>query len=288
MESCIAGFSSPYFGTILRGPYLAEFLHITKCRVLGNAAAEGDARFVEYWERTVPWTFTKERLSYAERRRLRYELQDYMAHAIPFGSYNGRRILEIGSGSGIDSAEFGRNGAEPICVDFTTIGSTSTRDTLREAGLTAWDVIRGSAQALPFRDGAFDCVYSFGVLHHIPDLMRVLKGVARVLRAGGEFVCMMYNKDSLLYAYSILFLHRENGLTEEQVVSMYSERVEGCPYTKAFTRQELAELLSTEFKVTSVNAYFNAIDTRSQRKVKFHLPDDLHLGWHLVARVTKG
>jgi len=96
---------------------------------------KADDAFVDYWERTVPWVFKNEKLPYQERRRLRYALQDYMLEAIPFTSYKGKLLLEIGSGSGIDSAEFGRNGADVVSLDFTETGAKSTKDTLAEAGV---------------------------------------------------------------------------------------------------------------------------------------------------------
>jgi ubiquinone/menaquinone biosynthesis C-methylase UbiE len=237
--------------------------------------------FVEYWERTVPWTFKDERKTYPERRRMRYELQDYMLEAIPFGSFKGKRLLEVGSGSGIDSAEFGRNGAEVISLDFTETGTTATRDTLKEAGLAS-NVVRADAQKLPFRDGAFDCVYSFGVLHHVPDASRMVGEISRVMTPDGEFICMLYNKNSLLYAYSVLFLHKDEGLGEDELVSKYSERVEMCPYTKAYTQRDVRDLLQDRFRDISTSIRYNVIDTAAQRKIKAEVPDFLELGWHII------
>jgi ubiquinone/menaquinone biosynthesis C-methylase UbiE len=247
---------------------------------------EGQA-FVDYWERTVPWTFKNEKLSYRERRRLRYALQDYMLEAIPFSSYNGKLVLEIGSGSGIDSAEFARHGASVVSLDFTEAGTKSTMNTFSEAGVSSFDVVRAAAQRLPFRDGVFDCVYSFGVLHHIPDVGRVTKEISRKLAKRGELICMLYNKDSLLYAYSILFLHRAAGLSEDEMVSKYSERVEGCPYTKAYTRPDVLDLLADDFYGVSTTVHYNVIDTLKKRKVKTQLSNEYQLGWHIIARARK-
>jgi len=246
----------------------------------------GSGTFVEYWERTVPWTFKDEKTGYPERRRMRYELQDYMLEAIPFGSFKKKRLLEVGSGSGIDSAEFGRNGADVVSLDFTQTGSIATRDTLREAGV-APDVVRGAAQCLPFRDGSFDCVYSFGVLHHIPDAERAVGEAGRVLVRDGDLIGMLYNKNSLLYAYSVLFLHRDEALGEEELVSKYSERVEKCPYTKAYTKKEVENLLRDRFCDISTDVHYNVIDTSSERKMKVQLPDSYQLGWHLITKAKK-
>ncbi len=243
--------------------------------------------FVDYWEKTVPWTFNKENLTYQERRRLRYELQDYMLGAIPFTEFAGKRVLEIGSGSGIDSAEFGKYGADIVCLDFTETGTKATLNTLAEAKVKSFNVIRAAAQNLPFRDGVFDCVYSFGVLHHIREAGPVIKEISKKLAKRGELICMLYNKDSLLYAYSILSLHRTSGRSEEELVSRYSERVEGCPYTKAYTKNDVRELLDGHFRQISMQIRYDVIDTLKQRKVKVGIADEYELGWHLIVRGRK-
>lgn len=56
----------------------------------------------------MPWLFKEEGLPYAERRRLRYQPQGYMREVIRFDQHKSDLVLEIGSGSGIDSAEFGK------------------------------------------------------------------------------------------------------------------------------------------------------------------------------------
>lgn len=252
-----------------------------------KATAKKGHTYVDYWERIVPWTFKNENVPYQERRRLRYALQDYMLEAIPFSAYRGKLVLEIGSGSGIDSAEFGRNGADVVSLDFTETGVRSTKATLAEAGVSAFNVVRAAAQYLPFRDDVFDCVYSFGVLHHIPNVAPVIREISRKLAKGGELICMLYNKDSLLYAYSILFLHRGAGLGEDEMVSRYSERVEGCPYTKAYTMDDVGKTLADDFREVSTTVHYDVIDTPKQRKVKLRLSDDYQLGWHLIIRARK-
>ena len=41
---------------------------------------------------------------------------------------------------------------------------------------------------LPFNEGSFDLVLSFGILHHINDWPIVLSEVSRVLRPGGDYI----------------------------------------------------------------------------------------------------
>jgi ubiquinone/menaquinone biosynthesis C-methylase UbiE len=210
-----------------------------------------------------------------------------MLEAIPFRSFRGKRLLEVGSGSGIDSAEFARNGAEVISLDFTKTGTDATRDTLNEAGVVP-DVVRADARRLPFRDAAFEGVYSFGVLHHIPSVSSAVGEISRVMIPEGELVCMLYNKNSLLYAYSVLFLHKEEGLGEDELVSKYSERVELCPYTKAYTKKDVKDLLQGGFRDIFTSIRYGVIDTAAERKIKAKVPDSLGLGWHMIVVARKG
>lgn len=241
---------------------------------------------MEYWERSIPWTFSEEQLSYEEKRNLRYSLHNYMLKTIPFNSYESKLVLEVGSGSGIDSAEFAKHGAEVMSLDFTENGTRSTRDLFREIKLTP-RVVRATAQSLPFPDATFDLVYSFGVLHHIPDIQVAVKEIARVLRPKGELICMLYNRESILYAYSILFLHRNEGLSEEEMVRTYSERILGCPYTEAYTKAESSALLASFFEQIDAKVFYNVVDLPGKRKFKLNIPDDYELGWHIILKASR-
>ena len=68
---------------------------------------------------------------------------------------------------------------------------------LKKAVERGFDVVQGSATALPFGDEQFDLVYSFKVLAHIPDIETAIEEMARVLRPGGTLVAEFYNAHSI-------------------------------------------------------------------------------------------
>jgi 2-polyprenyl-3-methyl-5-hydroxy-6-metoxy-1,4-benzoquinol methylase len=74
----------------------------------------------DFWSRGVPMTFEDQPKSYEEKRIFRYSLQDYMHEEYRFQDFKGKKVLEIGVGSGIDAAEFLRNGANVIGIDFSS------------------------------------------------------------------------------------------------------------------------------------------------------------------------
>lgn len=232
-----------------------------------------------------------EELTYEEKRKFRYSLQDYMLDFYRYKNFAGKRILEIGCGAGIDSCEFASNGAIMTSVDFTEIAAKLTRDLTRKYNGQA---ARCSATILPFKTGTFDVVYSYGVIHHIPDIDSVLAEITRILKPGGMFMGMVYNKDSLLYAYLMYHYGIKEGLiknmSEEALISHFSERREGCPYTKAYTTSELSELLTKHgFTGLDVRVFYDAFDIPGyKRKVKFQFDDkELNMGWHLAFKGKK-
>ena len=251
---------------------------------------------IEYWEQSTPMSFVPEKLGYEEKRKFRYELQDYMHDAFGFADFSGQLVLALGCGAGIDSAEFARNGAKVISTDLTRVATELTRDLLKENGLLPV-VIQADAKTLPFKDETFDCVYCFGVLHHIPDVETALAEIHRVLKPGGRVMAMLYHRDSLLYVYSIAYLHgrkreREKHLPfgsfhDDELISRYSERIEGCPYTRAYTKDEARSLFSPWFKQITTEVHYNVLDLPEQRKVKVGIADTYELGWHLIVKAVK-
>jgi len=247
----------------------------------------------EYWEKAIPVSFIPEKWSYEQKRKFKYELQDYMHEAFKFQEFSGKKVLEIGCGSGIDAVEFAKAGALVTAIDITDNAVRLAKSLASEAGVKV-RVTQASADKIPHKDNSFDCVYSFGVLHHILEIDNVLKEVRRLLKPRGIVMAMLYHRDSILWAYSILKRWTDNhqglqGLNDNDIVatSYYSERNEGCPYVKAYTKQEAKELFERYFEDVGVSVHYNVIDTPQQRKVKLDISDKYELGWHLVVKGVK-
>lgn len=104
----------------------------------------------------------------------------------------GKRVLEVGCGTGLVLERLAPHAAAAVGVDL----SPGMLALARKRGL---DVHEGSATALPFVDGSFDVVCSFKVLAHVPDIEAALREVERVLCRGGVGVLEFYNRHSLRY-----------------------------------------------------------------------------------------
>ncbi|HEX4628483.1 MAG TPA: class I SAM-dependent methyltransferase [Gemmatimonadales bacterium] len=102
----------------------------------------------------------------------------------------GAALLDLGSGVGWAAQLASERGRVQTAVglDFSRRAVALAH---RRASGGCW--VQGDGAALPFRDGAFDRVFSFGSLEHFPDPRRGLAEAFRVLRAGGVAVLVVPN-----------------------------------------------------------------------------------------------
>jgi ubiquinone/menaquinone biosynthesis C-methylase UbiE len=174
----------------------------------------------------------------AERNRL----EPFIPSFAQFERWRGKQVLEVGVGLGTDFVRFVRAGADATGVDLTESAVELVRRRLELEGLDA-EVRTADAEALPFADGAFDLVYSWGVLHHTPETRRALDEVRRVLAPGGEARIMLYSRRSwfALGVWGKTALLR--GRPWRSFTEVLADHVES-PGTKAYTQAELDALFA--------------------------------------------
>lgn len=144
---------------------------------------------------------------FADIEQKRYALQPHVLEALEWIGWADKRVLEIGSGVGTDARQIIARGAVYTGINVDHGSTEMTRRSLRAFGLNG-SARQASATDLPFADAAFDVVYSFGVLHHIPAVLAAIDEIRRVLRPGGELLMMVYNRDSINYRVEIMGLRK--------------------------------------------------------------------------------
>jgi SAM-dependent methyltransferase len=151
---------------------------------------------------------TREFFESVLERRSSWE-QPWLPDVVPFPTFRGKAVLELGCGAGYDAYTMLMNGADYTGIDITPENPERVRRHLSYYGLTP-DVFQADAEKLPFDDASFDVVYSNGVLHSTPDTAATFSEACRVLRPGGEFHLSVYNRSSVVYWLSL-------GLTEQVI-----------------------------------------------------------------------
>jgi len=103
----------------------------------------------------------------------------------------GERILDLGCGTGVLTAEIAARGAEIVGVDRSQEMISQARKKFRALRFEVLD-----ARELRF-NAEFDAVFSNAVLHWIPEAEQVITGVARALKSRGRFVAEFGGKGNI-------------------------------------------------------------------------------------------
>ena len=108
----------------------------------------------------------------------------------------GRRILDLGCGTGYGTAALAR----ATTANVTGIDLAPEALTHATAHYPECRYVQASASALPFKDGSFDLITGFEVIEHLIDWRDLLKEARRVLAPHGVFLVSTPNR--LYYAES--------------------------------------------------------------------------------------
>jgi len=249
-----------------------------------------------------------------EIERERYRVEWHIPLVANFAAYRGCDVLEIGCGIGTDGAQFAKHGARYTGIDLTPASIALARERFACYGLEGVLEV-ANAENLPFADASFDHVYSFGVIHHSPNPAAIVREIYRVLRPGGTFCVMVYNRSSINYYVEIMFLkklfryllypsfapkllarlagfdymmlHRqreiiltERHMTKERWLSMNTDGPDN-PLSFVFNRHEVLSLFR-DFEAVSTEVWHLSERSWIGRALPRFLRDWLgrHWGWH--------
>ena len=104
------------------------------------------------------------------------------------GRLPGGRALEIGCGRGVGTelilGVFGATAVDAFDLDARMIARARARLAAHGARARFWV---GDAAAISAPDAAYEAVFDFGIIHHVPEWRRAIAEVHRVLKPGGRF-----------------------------------------------------------------------------------------------------
>lgn len=209
---------------------------------------------------------------YLAQMEERYSLEPYIEDFAAFDRARDLDVLEIGVGLGADHQRFAQAGARLTGIDLTDRAIEHTRRRFDLFGLKS-DLRIGDAEALPFAEAAFDCVYSWGVLHHSPNTPVAINEVWRVLRPGGVASIMIYHTHALVGYMLWLRYALLAGRPWRSLADIYASHLES-PGTKAYTVGEARELFQRfgEVRITTVLTHGDLLESGAGQR---------HRGWQL-------
>ncbi len=220
--------------------------------------------------------------------RNRYGGDEFMPQLVQFQRYSSRAVLEVGCGLGTDFIQFARGGAKGFGMDLSERSLALTANRLRAEGLSGF-LLQADAERIPFKDGTFDLVYSWGVLHHTPDTATAVRELIRVCKPGGEILVMLYHLRSLVAVQVWLRYGLLGGKPFSSPRRLIADHIES-PGTKAFTKTEALSFFSGVSEIQArpvLTRYDMRVSRRGflPRSLRRLVPADL--GWFLVIRARK-
>lgn len=136
-------------------------------------------------------------------------------HILEFADFQNCKeldVLEVGCGIGTAAQSFIENGANYIGIDVSDYSVDLARKRFElfklSGGIYAADIEKVDKININYTNELsetasffklFDLVYSFGVLHHIPNIELSISNIYKLLKPGGVFKLMLYAKDSYKY-----------------------------------------------------------------------------------------
>lgn len=241
---------------------------------------------------------TKEYFDEVEARK--YFIEPHILKFADFRLWKGKKVLEIGCGIGTDTINFSRAGAVVTAVELS---EKSLEIAKRRAEIYGFkDRIRfygGNAEELNqfLPREPYDLVYSFGVIHHVPQPERIIRQICRYLHSESVVKIMVYHR----YAWKVFWILFKYGKGRfwqlSEVVARYSEAQTQCPVTHIFNRHQIRNLLErhnlvvTNIQVEHIFPYkiSDYVQYRYRKVWYFRwMPRpffrwlERHFGWHLL------
>lgn len=172
----------------------------------------GDKSIQQFWNlNPVGSNFVEyhnDKSFYENYDKFRYSTESHILSELDNIDLKGKKVLEIGLGQGADSQQLIKRGAIFYGIDLTEESVRRITERFRMFNVPYESIMQANAVSIPHDDHFFDVVYSHGVIHHSPDIGKIVEEIYRVLKPGGKAVIMLYHKNSFNYYISILFLRR--------------------------------------------------------------------------------
>jgi ubiquinone/menaquinone biosynthesis C-methylase UbiE len=182
---------------------------------------------------------TLEYFNEVERRK--YFVEPHIKDFAKFGNWSGKHVLEVGCGIGTDAVNFARGGAVYTGIELSNESLSLAKKRFELFELTG-TFLKGNAEELDnvLKDIKYDLIYSFGVLHHTPNLSLALKQIRNYCHEKSKVKIMVYASNS--YKQKMI----EAGL--DQPEAQY-----GCPIANTYEKSEIEEILKENgFNIISI------------------------------------
>jgi len=143
---------------------------------------KSDSELISYWDM-------------CRQQHARYDVKGWF-HDIYKYQFEGKRVLDVGSGIGIDGITFAENGAKVTFADIVSENQTLLKRICALKGISAEFYYIDDCENFKF-ETKFDAITAIGSLHHIPFELakKEIAALNEHLIVGGKFCMFTYPKE---------------------------------------------------------------------------------------------
>jgi SAM-dependent methyltransferase len=191
---------------------------------------------IKYSKKTI---FTKK--YFDEVKKKKYFVEKHILKFADFKKYNKKNVLEIGCGIGTDAIEFIKNGANYTGIDYSNESiriSKKRVEILKLKKKKPCFLVDNCEELKKIKKlkKKFDLIYSFGVLHHTPNMQKAFNRIYEIAGKNTEIKIMLYAKNS----YKKFLLNDTKYRYEAQ---------KGCPIIYTVSDYDVSNLIKKKFKI---------------------------------------
>ena len=182
----------------------------------------------------------------------------------------GRRVLDVGCGSGYGAALLGQGAAEVTGVDLSE-ESVRYAKAHFASGNVSFQHVAGGELLAHFPEGSFTAVTCIMVIEHIPRVERFVEAVARLLPPGGLF-CVATNNREVLSPKDLGFHFHERELTPAETTELLAPYFERLEFYGLFENDRIQK---AEEVTTRGKALFTRVTQADLLKLRRLIPQKL-------------
>lgn len=142
-----------------------------------------------------------ENLDIPDNRALQIEFKTLLEF---IGDLNGKRVLDLGCGTGRNGLKLAQYADEVIGYDISEVAVSKANDIARKMGIDNFHAELNNFSDV--QDESFDVVLCVNMLHHADSPLKVLNTIQKILRPGGKLIIMENNPVNPLFPFFFVLI----------------------------------------------------------------------------------